>query len=279
MFEPKARPIYYIIGFDLIAAAILYGSLGLKFANVSLVLPSAALASVLVSAFAARRAGLSRVATWLEATTLVYLQAVAGWLLFFPATVFAVPYGDWWLSLADRALGFDFPALYHLTKTWPFRQAYAVFNWEPALIMLLLVIYRKEPWRFVAAMAIALIVTAIVYPLAPAIGPVGYYGLGPKGPWTPMIEAMRDHGVRTITPKMLVGMVSLPSYHTAVGVICVWAAWPLKWFRWPFVGINAAMIFSTIPFGQHYLVDDIAGAAVAWLAIWLAGLYLREAAA
>lgn len=276
MFEPKARPIYWLIGAELVTVGVLYSALDLSFSNIAIMLPSAGAIAILISSWAARRAGLSRIATWLEATTLLALQAAAGWALFFPATVFAVSYADPWLSFADKMLGFDFPAFYSLTKDWPWRPIYQSFTWQPAAIVLLLVLFGREPWKFVTAVAIGLILTAIFYPLAPAIGPVGFYGIGPKGSWTPMIEAMRDQGVRVITPKMLVGMVSLPSYHTAMGAMCIWATWPLKWFRWPFVTLNIALIVSTIPFGQHYLIDDVAGAFVAWAAIELARLVCSD---
>ncbi|WP_197018445.1 phosphatase PAP2 family protein [Sphingomonas sp. URHD0057] len=269
-FERKARNIYLFVVVELAVAAAIYRALGLSFSNISLALPSGAAFLFLTSAWLGRRAGFTRVATWLEATALLFIQAAAGWALFFPATVWALPYADRWLSAADQAVGFDFPSLYRAVRNWPFRTIYHSFDWQPPLIILILVLARRDVWTFVLAIAVSLVMTAVVYPFAPAIGPVGYYGLGPVGSWTHMIDAMRDHGVRVISPKMMVGMVSLPSYHTAIGVICVWATWPLRILRWPFVAINAAMIFSTIPYGQHYLIDLIAGGAVAVVAIIIA---------
>jgi membrane-associated phospholipid phosphatase len=112
-------------------------------------------------------------------------------------------------------------------------------------------------------MCISMIVTITIYPFATAIGPIGYYGLGPPGDWSPTIEALRDHGIRVIKPKMLVGMVSLPSFHAAVGALMIWATWPVRISRWPFLLLNLAMIFTTIPFGEHYLIDVIGGILVA----------------
>jgi membrane-associated phospholipid phosphatase len=112
-----------------------------------------------------------------------------------------------------------------------------------------------------------MIITILVYPFGTTIGPIGYYHLGPPGNWTPMIEAFRDHNDRIITPDRLVGMVSFPSYHAAVGVLIICATWPLRVARWLFLPLNVGMLFTTIPYGEHYLVDVIGGVVVAIIAL------------
>lgn len=66
------------------------------------------------------------------------------------------------------------------------------------------------------------------------------------------------------------GIVSFPSGHAAIAVLCAWAAWPLRWGRWPLLAVNAGMFVSAVPQGAHYLVDLIAGAAMAVVAILIA---------
>lgn len=273
-FEPKARLIYAIITGELTLAFFAYSVIGLRFSSFALALPSISVPLVLAAAWAGRRANFPQVATYLEATTLTYLSGLAGWTLLYPGTVWALQYGDWWLAAADRALGFNFVSLYQATKDWPWAPVYHSFSWQAPLVILALTVERRDPWPFVLGMTFAMIATVIVYPFAPAIGPIGYYGLGPPGVWTPMIEALRDHGVRTIQPEMFVGMVSMPSFHASAGALIVWATWPLRILRWPFLLLNAAMIFSTVPFGQHYLVDVIGGLIVAWPAARGATWYL-----
>lgn len=269
-FEPKARVIYALIGIELMLALSLFPLLGLTYADVPFMTPVIAALLMVVAAWASRRAGFAPVATWLEATTLTYLGGVVGWTLLYPATVWAFPYGDWWLSAADKMLGFDFPALYRATKGWPFYPIYNAFVWQAPLVVLILVAAKRDPWPLVLAVLVAIIPTILIYPFATAIGPIGYYHLGPPGAWTPTIEALRDHGVRTIRAKMLVGMVSLPSYHASVGILIIWATWRIRGLRWPFLALNVAMVFSTIPFGEHYLVDVLGGIVVAWVSILVA---------
>lgn len=72
------------------------------------------------------------------------------------------------------------------------------------------------------------------------------------------------------------GIISFPSVHAAVAVLCAWAVWPFKWIRWPFLLLNALMICSAITEGAHYIVDLVAGIGVAGFAIALV-LYVTRA--
>lgn len=68
----------------------------------------------------------------------------------------------------------------------------------------------------------------------------------------------------------MTGLVSMPSFHAAAAVILGWVSLYLGWLRIPLVLLNVAMLLSTIISGSHYLVDLIAGAALAVMAIWAA---------
>ena len=60
----------------------------------------------------------------------------------------------------------------------------------------------------------------------------------------------------------LLGLVSMPSMHTAVGVLMIAVA-RRTWLFWPAFGYGTVMISATPVWGGHYLVDLIAGAALA----------------
>ena len=59
------------------------------------------------------------------------------------------------------------------------------------------------------------------------------------------------------------GLISMPSLHAAYAVLLVYAARHLRWLFPVSTVWNIAMIYSAIPFGAHYLVDIIAGLALA----------------
>ena len=63
------------------------------------------------------------------------------------------------------------------------------------------------------------------------------------------------------------GIVTFPSGHAAIAVACAWAAWDLKWARYPALALNVAMAVSAVPSANHYLVDVIAGVLIALISI------------
>lgn len=267
MFDRRSRFVYAVLGVQLALGVVLYSILGLRFADISLALPSVTVGITLVAAWLARRVGFSSIAAWLETTTLIYLVGLAGWAVLFPGTALSLPFADPWLSAGDKALGFDFGALDRAVHGWPLYRIYFSFSWQAALIVPVLVFTKRDAWPLVYALTLAMVLTCLVYPFAPAMGPRVYNGLTAPDRQTLMIEALRDHHVRTITRGMLVGMVSFPSFHAAAAAIYAWAMWPVRFLRWPFVLLNVAVICTTMTEGDHYLVDVFGGLAVAWLAI------------
>jgi membrane-associated phospholipid phosphatase len=80
-----------------------------------------------------------------------------------------------------------------------------------------------------------------------------------------------------VSGPFVIGMVSFPSFHAASAAIYAWAMWPIRSVRWVFLILNAALIFSTMPEGDHYLTDVIGGLVVAWVAVAVTSrLYRRH---
>jgi membrane-associated phospholipid phosphatase len=63
------------------------------------------------------------------------------------------------------------------------------------------------------------------------------------------------------------GIVTFPSFHAASAVLYAWALWPVRWMRPIVVLAFTAMLAATPINGGHYLIDIIAGTAIAILAI------------
>jgi membrane-associated phospholipid phosphatase len=66
------------------------------------------------------------------------------------------------------------------------------------------------------------------------------------------------------------GIMELVAAFMLVSMLA-WGFLPLRWLRMPMVLLNVAMIVSAIVIGGHYLVDVIAGIAVAGAGIAAAG--------
>jgi membrane-associated phospholipid phosphatase len=81
------------------------------------------------------------------------------------------------------------------------------------------------------------------------------------------LRALKTNPQLVLDLQSLPGLVTFPSFHTAMGLIIIWSCrrnWAL------FAGallINGLMIASTPLYGSHYMIDLIGGGAVAALAI------------
>jgi membrane-associated phospholipid phosphatase len=86
-------------------------------------------------------------------------------------------------------------------------------------------------------------------------------------------EALRSGAMRAIDPTAIEGLITFPSFHTALAVVTAWAFWRTRYIAMPALILNLTVIASTVPVGGHYFVDVFAGAAISAAAI--AGLAWR----
>ena len=120
-------------------------------------------------------------------------------------------------------------------------------------------------------------VTTCTSVLVPAIGVYGTLGLTasdfpnfePQGYYDTLRDAplLRAGSLHALSLSQLVGVLTFPSFHAASAVLYIWALWRVRWLSLFLVPCNIAMIASTPVGGGHYLVDVMAGIAVAAAAI------------
>jgi len=77
---------------------------------------------------------------------------------------------------------------------------------------------------------------------------------------------LRGGGPLSFDLSRLQGLISFPSYHTVLAVLLTYAH-RRSLLLAPIALVNGIMLFSIPSYGGHYLIDIIAGAAVALLAI------------
>jgi hypothetical protein len=132
---------------------------------------------------------------------------------------------------------------------------------------------------YVTSLTITWLLGALSYYLIPALGP--YYvrpGIFSDLPNTGVFglqEKLLEHRTEVLADpagtNAVQSIAAFASLHIAVVLVAcliahlVGAPRALRYGLWVFLGITA---IATVYFGWHYVVDDIAGAAIAFFAVW-----------
>ncbi len=299
LLDPRSRFVYGLALIALVAEGAAMAAFGFTLEHRGFRLSLFWTLWLLFSALLARKYGFGRAAICLEA---VFLPILLGSLIAagtFMTTILSEGFSDDWLIHADRMLGFDWVALWRMYQASPTllmssAWIYDTFLMQLGIVPMLLIAFGRSDrlWVFLTAWAMAGLATALIHPFFPTEGPYFRYGamheimphytpnasgsymwdLGAK------IEAIRGGSLREMTSAMS-GLVSVPSFHAISAVLFAWATFALRWLRLPFVLLNVAMWLSSLISGNHYLIDLIAGTAVAIAAIFVANrIVLRSGA-
>lgn len=196
------------------------------------------------------------------------------------------PLQDQHLLQMDQRLGVDWHALTafidaHALLSRALVFAYRSFLPQLLLLPILLAITqrRARAYQMMGAYGLICIFASIISVWYPALGTYAalsvdiYEFKNIDGSLAvasvPQFAAARSDPNFILHLAQTSGIVTFPSVHAAVAVLCAWAAWSFKWGRWPFVLLNLVMLCSAVPEGGHYVVDLISGIGVAGFAIAL----------
>ena len=72
-----------------------------------------------------------------------------------------------------------------------------------------------------------------------------------------------------------IGLITFPSFHTQAVFLFIWAVRRTVMF-WPIFILNMFMLLSTVAVGGHYILDIVAGAAVAIILAYAYGVWVRR---
>jgi membrane-associated phospholipid phosphatase len=197
------------------------------------------------------------------------------------------PLADQRLIAWDAALGIDWLRLVSLlrdreTLSLVLSHAYASLMQQPTVLLVVLGLagHTHRLQQFALAWAVALVATALIFPLAPALGGYLHYGFAPadfpfvkvRAAWlhATVLEPLRNGTMTELGRLALEGIVTFPSFHTSAAVLLAWGFWGVRLVRWPALALNVVMITSCPFVGGHYIVDLIAGGVLAWAAIVIA---------
>ena len=201
------------------------------------------------------------------------------------------PWADRWLAAPDQFVGFDWVATnwyvaHHEWLARLLRLCYGAIVWQPPFVIILLAfrMSHRRLAQFMLAWTLSLTMTSVVFVFAPAKSAYIYYGTNHallpelskavgQGQFE-VLETLRSGGLRFLLDQDIAGLVTFPSFHCTAAVLFAWALWSTRCLRWPGVIVNVLMITATPIIGAHYLVDLVAGLAVAIIAIRLAGRWM-----
>lgn len=200
------------------------------------------------------------------------------------ATWMNFPLADLQLSRWDRSLGVNWTAMMGWIDQHPLlaealNKAYRSFALQLLIFPLLLALAGKHvrAYQMVAAYGLLCFLSSAVSISFPALGTYSHYQFDARSLehidatygyfFLEQFHAVRNDPGFVWRLKESMGILTFPSVHAAVAVLCAWALWPLIWLRYPALLLNLVMGFSAVPPANHYVVDVIAGVVVALAAI------------
>ena len=186
----------------------------------------------------------------------------------------AGPLVDERLMAMDRAIGFDWLAGYQLVSSWPALKSTLSFAYHSLIFqglyfcLLLGLMGRKDRlrdmfWLFLLSGLFACAGSLLI----PAQGPSKLFDIETHTGFMPVMEQILRGENLSFALSDMKGIVTFPSFHTAMALGYVWAFRGTGPIGWGIAGLNLVML-AAIPFiGGHYLMDMIGGAAAMLLSV------------
>lgn len=222
----------------------------------------------------------------MSAAQIIAFASVAAPLSYVGASA-AFPLWDSYLAALDHRLGLDWTAWLAIMNAAPLLHAilaaaYASFAVQTTAVVIILAIagHALRLRIFVLSFMLLALVTIAISTVMPAQGVWGYLHLSALDspaivPMTrdlplPVFFGLRDGALRQLVAEGAEGIISFPSLHAGLGLLFIFALWPVRYIGWISVLLNVAMIAATPVDGSHYFSDVVAGltiAALSWIAV------------
>lgn len=236
--------------------------------------------------------GMERLRASLEVVTVGLLLSVPMLVASYLAASLDYPLTDDLLMRWDSALGFDWKSFIEFIDARPtlahtLALAYQSFAFQLILLPILLGLTGRveRAYLMICAYALLCAVSVVVSIWFPALGTYTVYGLGIDDvrninayfgfAFLGDFHAVRDQAEFVLSLRSISGIITFPSVHAAGALLCAWAAWDVKIARYPLLVWNGLMAISAVSHANHYLVDVLAGFAIAASSIALAFALLR----
>lgn len=197
----------------------------------------------------------------------------------------ALPWADAMLSQLDGMIGFD----WHAYIRWLDGQRWllSIMNWTytglngySIFFFLLLALFpdrRAACFEFIALFVVSASLCMTLGMFFPAQAAMVYYAPDLSGfqhvhdsvgtYHISSLNMLREAPAPVLALDNLPGLVTFPSFHTAMGVVLIYACRRSLLLLVPSLGINLSMIAATPLYGSHYGIDILAGIAAALVTI------------
>jgi len=184
----------------------------------------------------------------------------------------------------DSALGFDWPSVYAWVHSRPVVHrvlaiAYASGLWQLIAIPVLLALTRRrEALSEFAMLFISMtVLTLLISTPFPAASAFVHFNVTDPNTASTVSDfaLLRSGTLRTIDLASAQGLVSMPSLHTALGVLFAYSLRHVPVISVIACLLNMTMIASTPTQGGHYLVDVLSGLLLAFAVIYASKLLRR----
>jgi hypothetical protein len=236
-----------------------------------------------------------RVARLFRAAIELFLLSFLCGSLSYAAASLSRPLWDEVFVAWDQAIGFDWRHWLGVLNGYPkvnLVLALAYHSMWPQLAIVIVALVTVRDYRrldvLLLAFGFAAVVTVVVAGFMPALSPLAHFAITPADhpnivlavprEFEAQALALRDGGMRIIELGKAQGLVTFPSFHTVVAVLLLLGFRQVPYLRWASLVLNTLMLISIPIEGSHYLVDLIAGVAVALLA-WAMARALAHSAA
>ncbi|WP_076859443.1 phosphatase PAP2 family protein [Bradyrhizobium mercantei] len=178
---------------------------------------------------------------------------------------------DNYLAAADAAIGFDWLVMFNWVQTHPVIDfililAYASITMQACAMPVILNMAGRldRMWEFLWLFSGTLLIISLIAWLLPAESAWVYYGVADltRAYHLADLTALRTGQMREIVLAKVVGLITFPSFHAALGLILIYVTRGIRILFPISLALNVLMILSTPVEGGHYLVDVLAGLAL-----------------
>ena len=244
-----------------------------------------------------RRYGHGKIARFLEGISIVVMAVLLSLGSVPLLASWSGPFADNALVKLDAMFGFDWRDAARFYASHPGFVALSEASYNSFAIQMLVIppflfLWRggERAWNYLLAYLLTTLLTLAVFPFFPPVGPYIHFGVARDaipgigntfphgwqwkfGGWISEFQQGQNRDLA----KAFSGLVSIPSYHAAMGVLFIWNCKGVRFLWWPLVALNMTMIGSALVSGSHYLIDLIAGVGVAAIGICAAKSILDRA--
>ena len=220
-----------------------------------------------------RNAQLADMALW---GAVVTAFSIAAAIFTYLTATLAFPLIDSELARIDAGLGFSWPAWFQFVKShfWLkglFAIIYAILLPECAAAIVYFA-HRGRSDRiaeFLWGALLSILITAPISGIVPALGAFVHFGVpGPaEATYLPHLLALREGTASAFSMNELQGIITMPSYHTVLAILIVYAFRGCGRLFTLVLVLNSVMLLTLPSEGGHYLIDLIAGGAIATVTI------------